>query len=76
MLNYLAVPFTDRQLDLDSPDLKQADHLEATFNSGFPVLDDQSVKVSDSIAISIHICNKYGARGLLGKSLQKRVIQV
>lgn len=74
LLNYLEVKYIDQRLDKGSPESTQLDTLDATFNSGLPIFQDESARISDAIAISIHICNKYNAKSLLGDSLQSRVL--
>lgn len=65
LLYYLGVEFEDIMHEKT-----QKNSIDASFNLGFPMLEDAEVRIHDAIAIMNYLCRKFDRMDLLGLTPQ------
>lgn len=69
LLYYMGVEFQDIMHEKTAQN-----SIDASFNLGFPMVEDGEVKVHDAIAIMNYLCRKYERLDLLGLTPQSLVL--
>lgn len=73
LLNYLAIPYEYKTLDLAAGDHKQADFLKINPYGKVPAIDDNGFKLAESNAILRYLADKHPS-SLYPKNLEERAV--